>query len=419
MVDVERRILSCRAIEALRSGVPNRDAVRALGCAQPTIKDRFHGMLQDMVSHQTTGKQAKGLIVSGDFGTGKSHLLEYLHHQALEANFVCSKIIISKETPLHNPYKVLRAAVQTAVMPDRKGFGITEAASKLKGAKNDIRNDLIAWAGGDSKLNLQFAATLQLLLQQPKINEVWDRLVSFWSGNPLSLRELRSYLREFRLLEMYKIEKAKLLELAYQRFVFLPRLFQAAGYSGWALFFDEVELIGRYSIISRAKSYAELARWMGYWAEQQYPGICTVIAITSRFESEVLEPKNDLEIAGYKLSEKYSKELAKHAEQGMKIIQKERIPLKQPNPNSIPEIQEKVRSIHSVAYDWQPPLASYKPETKSAPIRQFIKGWITEWDLLRLDSTYVPDIKSKVVNQNLDESPDLEISSNNSERAPE
>ena len=35
-----------RAIEALRAGVPNRDAVRALGSAQPHIEERFVKLLQ-------------------------------------------------------------------------------------------------------------------------------------------------------------------------------------------------------------------------------------------------------------------------------------------------------------------------------------------------------------------------------------
>ena len=31
---------------------------------------------------------------------------------------------------------------------------------------------------------------------------------------------------------------------------------------GWLLLFDEVELIGRYTLLQRGRSYAELARWL-------------------------------------------------------------------------------------------------------------------------------------------------------------
>ena len=38
--------LDCwRALEALRSGVPNRDAVSVLGCSQPRAEERFLAQL--------------------------------------------------------------------------------------------------------------------------------------------------------------------------------------------------------------------------------------------------------------------------------------------------------------------------------------------------------------------------------------
>lgn len=36
---------SRRALEALRNGVPNRDAVTALGCNQPEVERRFDAQL--------------------------------------------------------------------------------------------------------------------------------------------------------------------------------------------------------------------------------------------------------------------------------------------------------------------------------------------------------------------------------------
>ena len=87
-----------RAIEALRSGVPNRDAVRSLGCEQPSIEQKFRAQLQAAKEGSVEEIQAPGLLIGGSFGEGKSHLLEYLQHIAIEENFVCSKVVISKET---------------------------------------------------------------------------------------------------------------------------------------------------------------------------------------------------------------------------------------------------------------------------------------------------------------------------------
>ncbi|HEU0021531.1 MAG TPA: BREX system ATP-binding domain-containing protein, partial [Dehalococcoidia bacterium] len=121
------RISSWRAIEALRAGVPNRDAVQALGMGsvQPDIEARFRQMLskvQEGSSSEVTGEvTADGMLVAGDFGAGKSHLLEYLQHVALENNFVCSKVVVSKETPLYDTGKVYSSAIQSAKVPDRAG----------------------------------------------------------------------------------------------------------------------------------------------------------------------------------------------------------------------------------------------------------------------------------------------------------
>ncbi len=67
-----------RAVEALRSGVPNLDAVKALGCSHPQVEERFRQMLAALEGGFRQGTGPQGLLLAGDFGSGKSHLLEYL-----------------------------------------------------------------------------------------------------------------------------------------------------------------------------------------------------------------------------------------------------------------------------------------------------------------------------------------------------
>ncbi len=124
--DIQER----RAIEALRSGVPNRDAVRALGSVQSRIEERFREQLLASREGFSQERQAVGLLISGDFGTGKSHMLEYMKHLALEQNFVCSSVVVSKETPLYDPAKLYRAAIQAAVVPGKRGAALTVPAGQ-------------------------------------------------------------------------------------------------------------------------------------------------------------------------------------------------------------------------------------------------------------------------------------------------
>ena len=407
-----------RAIEALRAGVPNRDAVRALGCEQPAIEDRFRAQLQAAKEEAKKGAQAPGVLIAGDFGTGKSHLLEYLQHIALEEHFVCSKVVISKETPLYDPAKFYRSAMRSAVVPGKRGAALTEVAAHLDPA-SEAYTALSTWAHS-ATLNSRFAATLFLFKRMGTDMELRNRLVSFWSGDPLDAGEIKKYLKACGERATYKIEKITLRDLALQRFQFVPRLLMAAGYAGWVLLVDEVELIGRYSWLQRAKSYADLLRWMGKLPGQHVPGLVTVFALMSNFESYILEERDDLEVVPRKLRDKGADDLAKQAERGMRIIQKEKLRLKAPDAQAVQQTCEKVRAIHAEAYGWQPPLLSSDERLSTTSMREYVKRWITEWDLKRLDPAYTPAIEKTALDQNYSEDTALETSSEEGpEREPE
>jgi len=55
-------------------------------------------------------------------------------------------------------------------------------------------------------------------------------------------------------------------------------------------------------------------------------------------------------------------------------------------------------------------------------MRQYVKGWITEWDLKRLDKTYKPDIEVEHIKQDYTEDKELEVeteeTSDNSNEKP-
>jgi BREX system ATP-binding protein BrxC/D len=431
-----------RAIEALRAGVPNRDAVRALGSAQPHIEERFLKLLQDARDGVASGVQASGWLIAGDFGAGKSHLLEYLQHVALEENFVSSKVVISKETPLHDPAKLYRAAVEAAVVPDKKGSALAEIAAGLTTGAPALA-DLLGWAsegssappgldgaaaqgapdpggaphpraGGrqraDPGLNSRFAATL-FLWQRVTDPEVRNRIVSFWSGDPIGVGDLRSWLRAHGQASAYRLESVATRELALQRFRFTPRLIAAAGYAGWILLLDEVELIARYSFRQRARSYAELARWAGKVDGETFPGLTAVFAITSDFATAVLQGRNDEEtiptrlratgLAGDQL-------LAGRAQRGMRLITRDVARLRGPTRPAIAQTREQVRALHAEAYRWDPPPLDADQRLTTTSMRQYVRRWINEWDLKRLYPGERVDTQFSELEIDLSESPALE-----------
>ena len=380
-----------RAVEALRAGVPSQYAVRALGSAQPHVEERFWQQLQSAPENLARGTQPAGLLIAGDFGAGKSHLLGYLQHLALQQGFVCSKVVISKETPLYDPTRLYRAALQTAIVPGRRGAALAEVAASLEFGGSAYA-DFYRWVHRpDSGLNSRFPATV-FLYERANDAEIHDRIVSLWSGDPLNVSEMRAWLRAHDAAATYKLERVSYKELALQRFIFAPRLMVGAGYAGWVLLIDEAELIARYSFMQRARSYAALARWAGRLEGEAYPGLIVVFAITSDFATAMLEERNDAEAIPGKLRASGldpERLLASQAERGMRLIAREAIHLRTPDSLVIEHTKEQVRALHAGAYCWSPPPLE-SADDPALRMRQHIRQWINEWDLLRDDPLYRP-----------------------------
>jgi len=413
-MNIDEQVRNRRAIEALRNGVPNRDAVTVLGCNQPEIEDKFRQQLQNIKQAIANGGKNEGMMIAGDFGSGKSHLLEYLMHLALDNNFVCSKIVISKETPLFDPAKFYRAAAEAAIVPGKRGSAMTEIATALK-FNSQPYADFYQWIHQKAGLNLRFAATLFLYERMSNDPELSNRIIRFWSGDKIGSGEIKKYLKACREPVTYKIDNISSKELAWQSFKFAARLIIAAGYAGWVLLIDEAELIGRYSLMQRAKSYAELARWMGRLEDSNYTGLTTVFAITEDFQSKILEGNDDFEKVPGRLRAKGTESdllLASQAERGMRVIQKESneiILLKAPDKEMLGQTYEKVQSIHAKAYEWDPPPVQSIESMTATRMRQYVKGWITEWDLKRLDPGYNPKIEVAKLEQDYTEDKNLEV----------
>jgi hypothetical protein len=399
-----------RAIEALRAGVPNRDAVRLLSTHQPQVEARFRRQLDGLAEDAAGGRPTSGVLVAGDFGAGKSHLLEYLEHLALDERMLCSRVVISKETPLYDLARVFRAAVESLVVPGRRGSALTEIASSLDPDSGE-NAALMHWVNRpDVGLSSRFAATL-FLYHQVKDPENRDRIVSFWGGDPLNIGETRSLLRELGERATYRLESVPAQELALQRLQFLARLILAAGYAGWVVLFDEVELIGRYSFKQRARSYAELARWGGKLKSGGIPGVAATFAITTDFDAAVLQDKGDLERVPGKLKASgvdADARLAGQAEQGMRMIVREPLRLRGPDRAMLERTREEVRALYARAFAWDPPDLGGGEQLSTTRIRQYVRRWINQWDLKRLYPDYAPDTIVAELPVQYTEQPELE-----------
>jgi hypothetical protein len=399
-VVTESSVTNRRAIEALRAGVPSLDAVAILGSGQTEIEDRFLELL-GAARAGTPG----GMLIGGGFGSGKSHLLEHLMRLALDEGYAVSRVVVSKETPLHDPVKVFRAAADCVVVAGRNDSAIAEAAAELD-VHGPAYAELLRWAMSPAaNLNERFAASLLLYAKiRDSDPEQADTLVRFWSGDPISAPVLRRRLKAAGEGSVV-LPPVSIRDLGAQRLRFVSRLMTAAGCAGWLVLFDEVELIGRYSVLQRAKSYAEINRWVR--GSHDAPGlpIAAVMAMTDDFEAAVITGKKDRVNIPAKLA---GNELAAGAQAGMRIIDREMTLLTPPDAVELDRAYSRLKQLHGAAFSWSPPDIAGLERLGATRMRQYVRAWINEWDLLRLDPEFQPQTETIDVDTDYRENADLE-----------
>lgn len=383
-----------RAIEALRAGVPNRDAVSALGCSAREVLSVFDDRLRELRGSVARESQPRGMLVAADFGGGKSHVLESLSHIARRENFAVSKVVISKETQLFDPLKVFRAAVESLVCENVVGDALRDIAVSRLSTKSPQFTELSLWLR-DSGLNSRFAATTWLFEQAGADSEIQDELVGFWEGAAVQVGHLRQGLRQTGASKLFALEKIGIKELARQRFKFMARLLRAARYDGWVILLDELELMGRYTVLQRGRAYAELARLLGLADEVGVPGLLTVGAVTPDFASAVIDEKDDRNQIGFRFRARGDLEsdmTAALAESAMDAIERELLRLREPTQDDLAEVLTRLSEIYSAAYGCTPARldASFKTGQQ---MREYIRSWITTWDLNRVAPAYEPEIE--------------------------
>jgi len=404
--------LTCRrALEALRAGVPNRDVVRLLAPLQPEIETRFRALLDDTTNGWAEQQQAPGLLLGGGFGSGKSHQLEYFRHLALESNFVCSSIVLSKETPLYDLNKVYRSCVESAVAPGKNGPAMVEITSTYDTNRAPHYVDLFQWVHKEPDLDPRFAATLLLFERQGGQDEdLRERIIEEWTGYPMKVSDLRAALRAVGEGATYKVGTPMRGQII-RRFEFLSRFFRSAGYSGWVVLLDETEMVSRYSLRQRGLAYAHLAQLGGQARGTTIPGLACVFTITDDYAGQVIYGKDDIKKVPARLGGEFGNDaLAAQAQTGMRMIERA-IDLKAPSADYIFVTYQQVHDLYRTAYDWSPPdLSDRKEYALTTRMRQYVRSWINSWDLRRLYD-YDANTVTDSVAISYDEDADLQVES--------
>lgn len=399
-----REIVTARnAIEALRAGVPSRHAVSQLGTTQHAIADRFHAALESVGA----GKSTQPLVISANFGDGKSHLLEYFQAIAEREHFVTSYTVVSPEMPLGSGHVVLKAIAEAARAPGRTGKAIREIAADLHTNPSAFAS-LRAWAQ-DADIHDRFRALLHLYEEFRADEELRTQILEDLEGKPLGKMIVKRKLKEIGQGAAYDLSSPRNPLLAHDRIRVLAQFFRACGCKGLVIFFDEVERMARFSLKQRISAYEEIGWWRAI-AETAGAAILPVFAMTTGFVEENITGNRQDELRfvsntfGFAGDEEFN-----HGRRGIEMLKADPAKLETPTPEQEEEVRYRIKAIYEQAYGVTvPSLPSHATDVRRS-IRWEIRRWITEWDLMRYDPSYVPKVLEGDVSFSGIEIPDAEM----------
>lgn len=222
-------------------------------------------------------------VILGDYGTGKTHLMEIVERMALERNFLVSKIVLDQDqvSPAH-PKRVYRELVRRLIYPDNSdAFGLAPLFDKA------IKTDLGAFLKRSDPAyhhylsptlayyrELQAGANRGVTIgESPETTarrsgdaEAMAHLLDWIEGNSeVSNLELEQNLRQtvgLRGHRFYALKDYRPWAHIYTYLVGgLAHLAKSVGYNGIVLLFDEAEF---YSLLNQSgQSFADLL--FGYY----------------------------------------------------------------------------------------------------------------------------------------------------------
>ena len=102
--------------------------------------------------------------------------------------------------------------------------------------------------------------------------------------------------------------------------------------------------------------------------------------------------------------------LAAEAAQGMRIIDREMQLLTPPDEAELGQAYSRLKELNGEVFGWLPPDVGGLERLGATRMRQYVRTWINEWDLVRLDPSYRPETEMAEVSSDYREDPDLETS---------
>ena len=337
---------ACRVIEALRSGVPSRAAGEYFSEARPAMMQKIQSRLEQV--HETG--HSDGMIFTGRYGEGKTHLLGTVFGMAFAHNMVVSYVSLGKETPVDRPYLLFPKIIANTYLPGAAQPGFRPKLEDLTQGSS-ISGELLAYAAKEletDKLYFLLKAFLGTQEEEERYAFLADLEGDCTTGQVIK----RSYRRITGTAAKFSQNFSKT-KHGFDYFYFTSHLFKTLGYGGWVLLFDEAELLGGMGKKTRAKSYVQLQRFLK--PSPKLESVFSLFAFSSSYAEDVIDAKKEFENVEAAFSEdRESLTAAKSVLNGI-LNAPELMPLTR---EETLQVLLSIQDFHGRAYGWKPEVSA-------------------------------------------------------------
>lgn len=335
-------------IEALRSGVPSRTVSEVFSEARPGMLKK----IRDRIEAVQSSGAPDGMIFTGRYGEGKTHMLNTVFNMAFQNNMAVSYVSLGKETPPDKLFLLYRKLIANTFLPGAAQPGFRQKIEELTPG-SAVTGDLLAYAAMEletDKLYYLFRTLLGTQDEEERLLFLGDLEGDFVSPAMIkrSFRRINGTPAKFN----QSFSKTK---HAMDYFAFISRFFRLIGLNGWVLLFDETELMGRFGKAARMKGYKGIQAFLQ--PASRLEGVFSLFALSTSYAEDVIDKKHEFDNAEAFFAEDQAGLKAAKATLNNMLNAPELAPLTR---EEIIRVMESVQEFHAKAYDWHPAVS---PET--------------------------------------------------------
>ena len=333
-------------IEALRSGIPSRAVGEYFSEARPGMLKKVRGKLEEV---RETGR-SDGMLFTGRYGEGKTHLLNTAFNMASSSNMAVSILSLGKESPMDKPYLLYQKLAANTYLPGANQPGFQSRLEELTQG-SAVSGELLAYTAKEletDKLYYLLRAFLGTQDEDERSLFLADLTGEFAPGAMIK----RSYRRITGKPAKFSQSFSKT-KHGMDYFYFLSHLLRALGCDGWVLLFDEAELLGRLGKKARAKCYNNMQRFLH--PSSKLESVFSLFAFSSSYGEDVIEKKHEAENLEGAFPEDQEAQKAALATLNAILNAPELAPLTR---DETLRVLDSIRELHGLAYGWQPAVTA-------------------------------------------------------------